>query len=171
MKRQVLSGLSALVIAGTLIPAITNAETRAELTIDPDGSIMRRATQSANTEAKTLALKNKEAVLRQEDDSWTDYDLWSHIPKDQNAINALRKNPMQQYMCERLEKKAQEKFAKGKYFSLLDSAQVQEKYFDRNSARVGSCNCEFVMADVTHQHPKVYCKVPVYYKSLIYKGK
>lgn len=171
MKRQILLGLSVLMIVGALMPTITNAEKRVELTIDPDGNVMRRATQSADTEAKTLALKNKEAVLRQEDDSWTDYDLWSHLPKDQDAINKIRKNPRQPYMCERLEKEAQDKFARGRYFYLLDSAQVQEKYFDRNSARVGSCECEFYMGKGTHEHPKVYCKVPIYYKSLIYKGK
>lgn len=171
MKRQILLGLSVLTIVGALMPTITNAEKRVELTIDADGSVRRMAALSADTEAKQLALKNKEAVLDNERDSWTDYELWSHLPKDQDAINEIRKNPMQPYMCERLEKEAVRRFDRGDYFILADSAQVKKKYFDRNSARVGSCECEFSMAKGTHEHPKVYCKVPIYYKSLIYKGK
>lgn len=167
MKRQVLLDLSVLMIVGTLMPAIANAERRMQLGIDP--SVLEMQILSGDNKAKTLALKNKEAVLDAENYSWTDYKLWSHVPKDQDAINKLRNNPMIPNACERLEEEAVRKFNRGDYFIISDEYNV--KYFDKNSARVGKCECKFSMSEGEYEHPSIYCKVPVYYKSLIYKGK
>ena len=169
MKRQVLLDLSVLMIVGTLMPAIANAERRAELIIDPDGSVLKMQRLSGDNKAKTLALKNKEAVLDAENYSWTDYQLWSHVPKDQDAINKLRNNPMKPYACKGLEEDALRKFNRGDYFIITNEYNV--KYFDKNSARVGKCECEFSMSEREYEHPSINCKVPVYYKSLIYRSK
>ena len=163
MKRQVLLGLSVLMIVGTLMPAITNGEIRTELVFEETHS------RTSGKEYEDLALKNKEAVLDAENYSWTDYKLWSHVPKDQDAINKLRNNPMIPFACKGLEEEAVRKFNRGRYFII--SNEYKKKYFDKNSARVGKCECEFSMSEREYEHPSINCKVPVYYKSLIYRGK
>lgn len=166
MKRQILLGLSVLMVG--FMPFITNAERRMEL-LGVDPNVLKMTALGYDHRAKTLALKNKEAVLDAENYSWTDYKLWSHVPKDQDAINKLRNNPMIPFACKGLEEEAVRKFDRGSYFIISDEYKV--KYFDKNSARVGKCECEFSMSEREYEHPSINCKVPVYYKSLIYRGK
>ena len=170
MKRQVLLGLSALMIVGTLMPAITNGEIRTELVFD---ETHRSATASNDKEYEALAKKNKEVALKKESRSYTDYNLWGHRPEDKNAINKLKNNPFSEVACSILESEVKDGFRYRNYYVFTGKLDGKEKYFDKNSARAGDCKCEFSMTgeSETSMHPENTCYIPIYYKSLVYKGK